>query len=200
MQFIKILGISLFTLALFFLAAPSARASEGTVELQGTTGQNSRCFTTSILMSNFNFSLVVSCRELIYPPAADMFSYVLWATSLKDAKPIKLGELGVGKAQFQTNSAFSSLFVTKERNGGVREPSDALVMQGAVKPIDLLEGPARPAPEVPSISPTPTPKVATGASELGARIRRAALIFFIALFILIIGVIAIITTLRRFRE
>lgn len=193
------LSISFFFAAmLFFLAASSVRASEGSVELVSTSGQNSRCFANSVLMRDFNFTIVVNCRDLLYPPAPDLFSYLLWATASKDGKAIKLGELGVGKAEFRTPVAFSNLFVTPERDANVNSPTGPVVMQGAVQPVGFLEG--APAPELQQPTPTPTPKVTSAGGDLAARIRRALLTLFIGIFTLGIVAFALITTIRRLRE
>ena len=173
--------------------------------MQSTIGQPSRCFVSSILTKSFDYSLLVSCRDLIYPPAADMFTYILWATSLKDGKPEKIGELGIGKGEFKIKEAFSNLFVTKERDGKARSPSEFIVMQGGVQPLNFLETPGQttletqgePA-EVQNQAPTPT--VTPKAGGVVSGIRRAILIFLAALFTLIIVIIAIISTVRRFRE
>lgn len=210
MQFIKILGISIFILALFFVAAASTRASEGTAELRSTVGQPSRCFVSSTLMKDFSYSLLVSCRDLIYPPAPDMFAYLLWAISPKDGKFEKIGELGVGKAEFKTDKAFSGLFVTKERSSRVGSPSEPIIMQGDMRPIGFLETPTGTTPQIQGkegplpgeeeVKPSPASETETRGSDFLAGVRRAAIVFVIVLFAVAIIVIALISTFRRLRE
>lgn len=196
----QLLTVAASTIAFLFLNAVFAYASEGTVELRSTIGQESRCLATSVLMTDFNYSVIVSCRGLTYPPAVDMFSYVLWAIAIKDGKPVKLGEVGVGKVEFRTPAAFSNLFITKELNNTVKSPSEATVMQGNVQPIGFLEEPTAPTSAIEKPSPTLTPKIATQTEELASRIRRTFLTLFIALFALGAVAFALISTIRRLRE
>lgn len=201
MKIIQLATALIFASVLLFLAAMPIKASEGTVELHSTIGQASRCFATSVLMRDNNYSVVVSCRDLTYPPAVDIFSYILWATAIKDGKPIKFGELGVGKAEFRTPSAFSDLFVTRERDIKVQSPSENPIMQGGVQFIGSLESPTNPEPGLEK--PTPTisaPKVTPQDSGLSSKLRRAFLTLFIAVFGLAIVIFAVISTFRRLRE
>ena len=183
-------------------------ASEGIIDLTSTVGQNARCEVNSVLMNDLNFTLLVNCRDLIYPPGTDLFSYVLWATPVTGQEPVRLGELGIGKAEFRSSVAFSGLFVTTEPNSGIRAPANRIVMQGSVQPIRFLEGAPQPTPQV-QTSPTPSPQItgkvtptpeATQGSELAARIRRTAVIFFLAFFGLIVMAIILVSIFRRIRE
>lgn len=198
MRIIRLIILTFLAIIALYFASASAEASEGNIELGSTTGQNSRCFANSVLMRDFNFTIVVNCRDLLYPPAPDLFSYLLWATAIKDGKAIKLGELGVGKAEFRTPVAFSNLFVTPERDTNVNSPTGPVVMQGAVQPVGFLEG--APVPQLQQPTPTPTPKVTSAGGDLAARIRRALLTLFIGIFTLGIVAFALITTIRRLRE
>lgn len=204
MKKVSFLITTIFFLVLFYFAPTPAWASEGNIELRNTTNQDMRCFASSVLMPDFNYSLIISCRGLIYPPATDLFSYVLWSTSATDGKIGKLGELGVGKASFQTATPFSSLFVTQEPNNGVSNPSNRTVMQGSVQSITFLSEPARPPAETPALEtlqPQPTATAtATRSADFASRLRRAVIIFIVAIFIFVIGAFAVVITLRRMRE
>lgn len=204
MKLLKSFIIVVFTLAALSFAVSSASASEGVVELQSTTSQGSRCFVSSILTDDFEYKMVVSCRGLIYPPAPDMFSYVLWSVKTENGKTEKIGELGAGKGEFSTDKAFSSLFVTKERDEwGARSPSDLIVMRGQVQPIGFLEGPV-PAPLVApeeegerTTEELQKEKVATASGGLMAGIRRAVLTFLLVIFTVGVAIAATIFTFRR---
>lgn len=210
MKKFQFLITALFILTLFLVAAPATHASEGTAELRSTTSGPSRCFVNSTLTIDFNYSILVNCRDLIYPPAPDMFAYLLWAISTKDGKVEKIGELGVGKAEFKTDKTFSHLFVTKEPNGQTRSPSEFIVMQGDIGPIGFLETSTGTAPEVQAeerplpgekeVKPSPSPKTETRGSDFLAGVRRAAIIFIVVLFALIIILIALVSSFRRLRE
>lgn len=189
------------TLSLFVLRG-TAYATEGTAEMVSTSGEKARCFASSVLLEDNKFKVTISCRDLVYPPAEDLFAYVLWATPVAGGNPERLGPLGVGKAEFNTNDAFSQLFVTTEAAERPRTPSTRVVLRGSIAKVPVLEGQpaAQPAPTAPSEpaesfgeiiekpSPTPTP---TPASTIGSRLRRAGLIFVIVVFVLIIIIAAI---------
>ncbi|MBI4100512.1 anti-sigma factor [Candidatus Microgenomates bacterium] len=189
----------LFVCMFFLWTAPQARASEGKVELRSNTGQNDRCLVTSTFMKELNYTLLVNCRDLTYPPAPDKLAYVLWSIPVSGNKPEKIGELGLGKAEFKTKNAFSTLFVTKEVSLNVQNPSEPVVLQGRVETIDFLGAPTSPTPTPIITSPTPS-SIATGGGQLISTIRRIATIFLISLFVIIIFAAAIIITLRRSRS
>jgi len=207
MKRLKILTSAFFVAIALMLTASKAMASEGTAELASTTGQDTRCFVSSVLMPSLDYQILVSCRGLIYPPAADQFSYLLWATPISGKNPAKLGQLGVGKAQFKTNTAFASLFVTKEANDRVRAPSSDIVMQGNLQSIQYLETgtpqtptgqEVKPAEKFGEIltqpSPKPTPTV-TQQKGILSGISRIGVIFAVVLFVIIL-IIAAITRAR----
>ncbi|MDP3998769.1 MAG: hypothetical protein Q8P89_04110 [bacterium] len=198
MKIIRLSIIVILGAVLFFLTASFTRASEGNIELASTTGQDMRCSVSSVLGRDLSYTLLVNCRDLTYPPAPDLFSYVLWSNPLKEGNPQKLGELGVGKAEFKTPNAFSNLFVTKERDATVKLPSELVVMQGQVQPVSFLEGPVTPAPQ---ISPSPEKaKEATKGPGLLSQIGRAFAVLLLVIFFFIIIVVAAILTFRRLRD
>ena len=198
MKTIRLSITIIFATILFFLAASTTRASEGNADLVSTTGQNIRCSVNSVLGRDFTYTLLVNCRDLIYPPAPDLFSYVLWLIPVKEGDPQKLGELGVGKAEFKTPNAFSGLFVTKERDTNVRSPSILVVMQGQIQPVSFLEGPVTPAPQI-SPSPEAAKEITKGPGILG-QIGRAFAVLLLVIFFFIIIIVAAILTFRRLRE
>ena len=102
-----------------------------------------------MLMSNNKYRMLVGCRDLIYPGGAQIYYYVLWVNPADGGKAVKLGDLGLGKKQFDANKPFSSMFVTTEKTTKVKSPSGPTVMQGRVESITFLERPQ---------SPTPTPE------------------------------------------
>lgn len=200
MRLIKGLIVIFFLLATFLVAKPTL-ASEGIFELRSTDEENYRCFSVSLLMLDSKFKIIVSCRDLIYPPRANLFNYIMWTTPSDGSKPQKLGTLGVGKANFETKKSFSSLFVTIEKNKNARSPSNQVVMQGNVQVISFLDKPGE---------ATPTPKEATKETEtqesstqeqttgqkLGAAIKRAGLIIFLGL-VVIAGLVFVLTRPKK---
>lgn len=123
----------------FFSLVGRVSASEGIFELYSETEKDYRCFAASLLMPKGNFEVMVSCRDLIYPSQPEISSYILWANSIDGEKQVKLGDLGIGKAQFSTKTYFDELYVTIERNKRVKQPEGPVVMSGYIQEIDLLE-------------------------------------------------------------
>ena len=184
---------------LFIIANKDAYAVEGVVELRSTKGEDNRCYAPYVFMPNANFTILVSCRDLIYPPQPSLFNYIAWATPTDGKNPIRLGELGVGKASFNTKKPFSDLFVTIEQSRNPKTPTGEVIMTGSARGIDFLDRP---------ISPTPTEKVAEGEEvELTPKetttrdkfvlaLRRAGLVIFLA-FVATIGLIFMLSKSRR---
>lgn len=130
---------SLIAFVLFLFVATPALASEGLVELRNRVGDDARCFAASILMPDQNYSIVVSCRDILYPGGTEIFHYVVWETPLNGGNAIRLGTLNLGKVEFKTKNAFTSLYVTKEKSTNPNSPSGEIIMQGSLRPIALLE-------------------------------------------------------------
>src|SRR3989344_9373209 len=166
-----------------FLLAKTSYASEGLVEIRSETDKDYRCFAASLLQANASYRVIISCRDLIYPPQPDLFTYIIWATPLDGGNPVKFGELGIGKASFETKVAFSNLFVTTERNRGVKRPEGQVVMRGSVESISFLDNPTTPTPtlSVPEGEKEPTQEKLTTGQKLSLALRRAGLVIFLAL-------------------
>jgi hypothetical protein len=203
MRIAKVFAAITITLLTFWLTK-EAYASEGTVEIGSITGANYRCFAASLLMQDLNFTMLVSCRDLIYPAEPDIFNYVLWAQPIEDKNPVKLGTLDFGKKEFRINKPFSSLFITTEQNPGVRSPEGNVVMQGQVRAINFLET-AQPTIDR---TPTETPetvkeeestktetKQLTTREKLFLALRRAGIAALFA-FIALLGLIFVVTRSR----
>jgi len=202
---LKILTSAFFVALCLLVLAKPAHASEGTTQLTSTTGAAARCFVSSVLLKDLNYRVLVTCRDLTLPPAADAFVYSVWGTSSENGRPFKLGDLDVGKGEFRTSTAFTEVFITQEQSSRSRSPSET-ILRGAMQPISFLEGPA-PAPTPTPQSgqpaenfgqiieqPTPTPTPAESKGFLGG-IQRVGLIAVIVVFVLIL-VIAAITRAR----
>jgi hypothetical protein len=204
MRILKVVGMMGMVLMMGGVsgALRQARASEGTVELRNVKGEASRCFAASVLMSNFEYSVLLSCRDLIYPAETNVFAYVLWGRDASDPNDVfKLGTVGFGKGIFETKTTFSELFVTEEFAANARTPSDKVVMRGGVAPIGLLEGPVQPTPtptptstnnflsDNDSVSPTPVPQEEDGGGFSVLRLVGGILVG-IVVFVVIIALIS----------
>lgn len=203
-------GLSgLFLGVALFVFVPTILASDGVVELRSTNDKDYRCFAlSSILETTTSYTVLVTCRELIYPPEASLISYMMWANPVDGGNALRLGKLGVGKAMFKSPKAFSSLFVTTESSTTARTPQGEVVMTGTIGPISFLERPTTP-------TPTPTPTEEGGedqsqangseeekdASQLTTRqklilgLQRAGLVALIAL-IAIVGLVFVVSRSR----
>lgn len=122
-----------------------------------------------------------------------MFSYVVWAVPSEGGNPIRLGSVGLGKQQFQTREAFSSIYITKEPSSNPRTPQGQIVMQGSGNRIELLDGPA-PTPSSEELgTPTPTPIPTPRSTSIGRVFAAGGVLAFIAIF----GVILVVLVITR---
>jgi hypothetical protein len=206
MKMRKLLILSASTLLSFvflFVVAGKVMASEGTFEMESTTRDNFRCFAASLLLENRKYKIIITCRNLIYPPNEELFTYMLWANSAADDKNIKLGSLGIGKATFDTTKPFNRLFVTIEKDKRVRSPSGEIVMSGNLKKLEFLENIQSPTPTTEAEGDEVEEEVASDEPEqpLSTRdklltgLRRAGLIAFFAL-VALIGLIFVVSRSR----
>lgn len=164
MNFKKI-AISFFLFITFlFLIKVNIFAIEGEAELNSTIGQNSRCYAVSIFMPDNRYHVSLTCRNLVYPPQADVLNYVLWGSVADNDRPINLGFLGVGKLEATTDKNIASFFVTPENNLETRQPSGNIIMRGSIIPFNEFEDIQAPPVEkgieenvAASTTPTPIP-------------------------------------------
>lgn len=148
--------------AVGLLMAGGVAASEGTAELNNVVGEQGRCWVGSVLLKSFSYKLIVSCRDLTYPASdEDVFDYGFWIVPSDGKPPVKLGVLGVGKAEFGSNVRFSTVLVTKEGKQQSGQKMGPVVMRGEIRPIKFLEtGIGEPTPTL-----EPAPLRPTGATE-----------------------------------
>jgi hypothetical protein len=182
----------------FLFNNKTASASEGIIEIRSTTNESYRCFAASVQLVNLNYSILVTCRDLLYPTGGELFYYVVWADPVDSDRLINLGDLGYGKINFTSRSAFTDLYVTAEKNPKVRVPEGQTVMRGSVKRIEFLETTqfeetSRPETteevDQAKIEESETP---SARERLFSGLRRAALVSFLALTALI-GLIFVLT-------
>lgn len=198
---IKILLTLGVIIALSAFTPENLQASEGTFNIYSTQGQSMRCYASSIQMLDRKYNILVSCRDIIYPAQGEVFSYVVWATPTEGTKPIRLGTLGLGRAFFKTNKAFTSLYVTAEASKTPKSPSVNVVMRGGIEKIPLLERPTTPT-LMPEDQVAAADEDQTDEQKSSSRqrvvtgLRRAGIIIFTVL-VAMIGLIFIITRTRR---
>jgi hypothetical protein len=205
---IKIITGTFFIALLLLSSAQKAQASEGNVEIKSTVGTDLRCFASSVFIKTRNYKILVSCRNVVYPPNDDLLVYVLWASPVDEGKPIRLGSLQFGKVEFNASKAFTELFITSERTDRPRSPSENVIARGIVESVEFLETgesgvtqlPTEPAETFGEILEQPTPALtATPTPEEGSlfsRIRRGGIILAVGVFVVLV-VLAILTRSRR---
>lgn len=202
MRWARIIFVVFAFAALSFLGVKIVKASVGNIELNTTTSESYRCFASSHRLKDQNFHLLVTCRNLIYPAGDFIFSYVMWATPSAGGNAVKLGELGLGVAEFKTKTAFSNLFVTTEQDTRARAPSGPVVMRGNVQPFTFLDRPVTPTPspegekaEIEELEMPDTETLSTR-EKLLQGLRRAGLAALLAI-VGIIGLVFVLTRPRR---
>lgn len=137
---LKILSSAFFIAFTFLLFPGKIQASEGTVELASITETKTSCFAFSILMQNFQYKVIISCKNLVYPAPNGAFAYILWANPIGGGSPFKLGPVNFGKAEFSTRKPFNSLFLTSEIDDTTRTPSQFVVARGSVNALRYVDG------------------------------------------------------------
>ncbi|QQG47481.1 MAG: hypothetical protein HY044_00055 [Candidatus Woesebacteria bacterium] len=154
--------ISLFAatiFASFLISTKVSHAFEGSFELKNQVGTNDRCVAYVAGLENSNYKILFSCRDLNYPGGETLSYYIAWANPQAGGNPIRLGDLNLGSAEFQTNKALSSIFVTREADRGTRNPSTNVVMKGNFEKSDFLASSQSPeVPTKPAQSPSSTPQ------------------------------------------
>jgi hypothetical protein len=203
----KIIFTTFFSISLFLFSVVSVKASEGVFYLRPTNKEAYRCWAASLYMPTSKYRLLVGCVDLIYPPQFPQLykSYVLWSVPTAGGKAVRLGELAGGKAQFEVQKSFSSLFVTVEPNATPLAPSKNIVMQGSLEPIVFLQKPTSPTPSpkpevttVKSTNETTSPQEVssmTTKDKLILALRRAGIAAGVAL-VAIIGLIFVVSKSR----
>lgn len=183
----KVISGAILSLFILLATTSSTEASEGIIELRNVEGGQARCYSLSAIMQDLNYNVLITCRDITYPGGTDVFNYIVWANPIGSDKAQKLGPLGLGKVEFETETSFSSLFVTKERSEKVNAPTGPTVMQGGVQRITLLDNPQDlgelEESEMPELTPTPAPAKGTGLNifRIGGAFAIAAILGIILL-------------------
>lgn len=172
----KLITTALLSVTLFASSFSAVAAFDGQVNLTNRVGDEGRCWAGAVLMQNQNYKILVSCRDITYPGGNEVFYYVMWANPANGGNAERLGDLGIGKNEFQTRNEFTSLFVTREKGTNVNTPSGSIVMQGTLQPIGILSENGKTtttntptASEAPVadivVTPIPTPQARTGIAK-----------------------------------
>jgi hypothetical protein len=187
----KILLFLGINIALLFLSAGVTSASEGNTTLQSIIGGDSTCDAKSALMADNRYTILITCKDLLYPPTSDTNAYVVWATPTGGGSAFRLGALGFGRAEFKTQNPFSALFVTRERVNNqnlsrLKDPG-AVVMRGTVN-VDPEAPKEIPAEIIEEIIPEPTTAPKT---NLLGKIGTGAIITIISIVLIIVMLVLV---------
>ena len=198
----KFFGVFILFLLIIF-SAKTASGAEGTFELRSTDSNGYKCFAASLQQQNLNYKVLVSCRNIIFPVDDTIYTYVLWANPQDGSSAIKLGSIGLGRAEFILKPAFTSLFITAEQNPSVKTPAGNVVMKGSIKPITFLEKQITSANQETTDqesastveTPSPTPAGTSVRDRLLTGLKRAGLASGLAL-VAILGLVFVLTRPR----
>jgi hypothetical protein len=111
-----------------FAFASVASAHEGSVDL---TNSQISCKGISIFQDG-NYKVSGRCDGLVYPYETTYSRYVLWGKTTSRGETIRISEVDRGYFSGYIASPFDSMFITAEKDGLVRKPSDKQVVLGKV--------------------------------------------------------------------
>ncbi len=167
MKLNSILSYAIILFLSFFVFQPkSIHANEGQFELQSSLNNDSQCLAYSVEVQTNKYSLLITCRGLVYPPLPpNTNSYILWADGADTKNPTKLTNLLFGKGSAKKDGKFNRLFVTLER-GDPKQPTGPTIMSSTIQEFTFskpIVSQSDPNVQItgPSTSPiaTPTPIV-----------------------------------------
>jgi hypothetical protein len=116
-----------------FVFASSASAREGLIDL---TNSGVSCKGISIFQDS-NYKVSGRCDGLVYPYETTYNKYVLWGKTINRGETIRIAEVDRGYFSGYIASAYDSMFITAEKDGLVRRPSDRQVVLGKVSPFSF---------------------------------------------------------------
>lgn len=119
----------LVLVAFLFLFKVKALAHEGIVSL---TSADVSCQGVSIFQDG-NYRVSGRCDGLVYPYETLYNKYVLWGKTSARSEMIRIAEVDRGYFTGYIASAFDSMYITAEKDGLVRKPSDKQVAAGQVE-------------------------------------------------------------------
>ena len=126
----KIILTLVLAFAVLFAVQTQAYASEGTVDL---IGDNVECLGMSVETASKQFSILLRCENVIYPPSDTGLNYYVWVTNLNNDKATRLGSLNYGRALYKANVPFNDMYITIESKKNPTSPSNEIAMTGQMK-------------------------------------------------------------------
>lgn len=130
----KIILTLVLAFIVLFAVQTRANASEGSVDL---IGDNVECLGMSVETTSKQFSILLRCENVVYPPSDTGLGYYVWVTSLSNGKQVRLGSLDFGRASYKANVPFNNMYVTIESKKNPSSPSDEIVMTGQIQAFEF---------------------------------------------------------------
>ena len=165
-----------------FVFAGVAAAHEGSLDL--TSGSVS-CKGVS-LWQDGGYRVSGRCDGLVYPYETMYNKYVLWGKTVDRGEIVRIAEIDRGYFSGNITSTFEAMYVTAEKDGLVRKPSDKQIVAGKVTPFSFDKSQATVAPIVKETTATVQPKTATVGTVVG-KIVTSLLVIILVIVVLVIG-------------
>ena len=162
-----------------FVFAGVAAAHEGSLDL--TSGSVS-CKGVS-LWQDGGYRVSGRCDGLVYPYETMYNKYVLWGKTVDRGEIVRIAEIDRGYFSGNITSTFEAMYVTAEKDGLVRKPSDKQIVAG---PFSFDKSQATVAPIVKETTATVQPKTATVGTVVG-KIVSSLFVIILVIVVLVIG-------------
>ena len=128
----KIIGLWLMVCGLWFMVG-KVSAHEGSIDLSGS---GVSCKGISLYQDG-NYRVFGRCDGLVYPFETTLNKYVIWGKTSVRGEMIRIGEVEKGYFSGNIASAFDGVYITAEKDGLVRKPSERQVVAGKVDYFDF---------------------------------------------------------------
>ncbi len=177
-------------LAFLFVFAGVASAHEGNVDL---TNSKVSCKGISLYQDG-NYRVFGRCDGLTYPYETLYNKYVLWGKTSVRGEVVRIAEVDRGYFSGNIATAFENMFITAEKDGLVRRPSDIQIVAGKVNLFDfdksqVTAAAATPAPangKTTTVQSTPASVTSTAGAVVG-KIVTSLLVIILVVVALVIG-------------
>ncbi len=144
-----------------FVFSQTAEAHEGLVDL---TSSSVSCKGISVYQDG-SYRVSGRCDGLVYPFETLYNKYVLWGKASTRGEMIRIAEIDRGYFSGSISTTFDSMYVTAEKDGLVRKPSDRQILSGSITPFSFDKSQVTAAPVT---TTTTAPVTKTTANTSGA--------------------------------
>lgn len=179
----KLIGL----LVCLFVFAGAASAHEGSLDL--TSGSVS-CKGVS-LWQDGGYKVSGRCDGLVYPYETMYNKYVLWGKATDRGEIVRIAEIDRGYFSGNITSAFEAMYVTAEKDGLVRKPSDKQIVSGKVSPFSFDKSQVTTAPATVTAPVTTTKDKVVTAQSTTAGAVVGKIVSSLLVVVLVVVVLAI---------